>query len=99
MAVAERSAAGTIHERWNQLYTDHYRLAFRVAREHVRNEADAEDAVQKTFIGVYELLDRGTNVDNWEAMITTIAKRAATKERSRSERTDTLEPHLTVDQV
>src|SRR5579859_1238014 len=99
MAVAERPVAESIHERWNQLYTDYYQLALGLARQRVRNQADAEDAAQKTFMGVYEILANGKPVENWEAMIATFAKRAAGKERLVSERADALEPDIEVDQA
>ena len=99
MAVAERAVAESVRDRWNQLYTDYYQLALGLARQRVRNQADAEDAVQKTFIGVYEILATGKSVDNWEAMIATIAKRAAGKERLANERAQALEPDIEVDQA
>ena len=86
MAVAERPSTDALHQRWNQLYADYYQLALATARQRVRDQADAEDAAQKTFIDAYEILARGQEVINWEAMIVTIAKRAAAKERSRAER-------------
>lgn len=91
MAVAERPLTEALHQKWNQLYADYYQLAVRTARQRVRNQADAEDAAQKTFVDAYEILARGQDIANWEAMIVTIAKRAAGKERSREERESELE--------
>jgi len=91
MAVAERLGTNALHQQWNQLYADYYQLALATARQRVRDQADAEDSAQKTFLDAYQILARGENVTNWEAMIVTIAKRAAGKERSRGERQAELE--------
>ncbi len=99
MAVAERPVTDGVHDRWKQLYADYYQMALSLARDRVRNEADAEDAAQKTFIGVYEILAAGKPVDNWAAMITTIVERAAGKERFAGERSQALRPTHPVDQV
>jgi RNA polymerase sigma factor (sigma-70 family) len=86
MAVAERLGTDALHQKWNQLYADYYSLVLKTARQQVRTQADAEDAAQKTFMDAYEILARGQDIADWEAMIVTIAKRTAGKERSRAER-------------
>ena len=97
MAVAERPPTEALHQRWNQLYADYYQLALSTARQRVRDPADAEDAAQKTFMDAYEILARGQEVINWEAMIVTIAKRAAGKERTRADRNAELETSQAVE--
>lgn len=53
----------------------HSRVAFRVAYAVLRNHADAEDAVQETFLKVYKA--RATEVEDWAAWIARIAYRTA----------------------
>ena len=49
---------------FDEIYTDHYRTMFRVAKKMVGNCDDASDIVQEVFIYLYDKLNRGSEVQH-----------------------------------
>jgi RNA polymerase sigma-70 factor, ECF subfamily len=74
IAVRESESA-TAESLWERAVREHSRLAFRVAYAVVRNSADAEDAVQETFLKVYKAKD--VKVEDWAGWVARIAYRTA----------------------
>lgn len=57
---------------FNKLYTDHFDQVKRTAKSFLRNEEDALDAAQDTFLKVYESLDAydgSASVSTWVTQI------------------------------
>jgi|SRR5690554_2790768 len=57
---------------FNKLYTDHYDQIERTAKSFLRNEEDASDAAQDTFLKAYESLDSydgSASVTTWLTQI------------------------------
>jgi RNA polymerase sigma-70 factor (ECF subfamily) len=60
---------------WERAVREHSRLAYRVAHAVLRNAADAEDAVQETFLKAFKA--RGSEVEDWAGWVARIAYRSA----------------------
>ena len=60
---------------FEQAVREHSRLAYRVAFAVLRNAADAEDAVQETFLRAYR--SKSEDIENWAGWVARIAYRAA----------------------
>ena len=58
---------------FNKLYTDHFDMVKRTAKSFLRNEEEALDAVQDTFLKAYESVDTydksASSVSTWLVMI------------------------------
>lgn len=60
---------------WERAVREHSRLAYRVAYAVLRNAADAEDAVQETFLKAFKA--RENEVEDWAGWVARIAYRSA----------------------
>ncbi len=84
-----RTAARDRDEAVESLVKDHARLAYRIAYAVLRNHADAEDAVQETFVRVLRYGGRLANVENPKTWLARIALRVAVgkskRQRQRNE--------------
>jgi RNA polymerase sigma-70 factor (ECF subfamily) len=60
---------------FERIVREHSRLAYRVAYAVLRNQADAEDAVQESFLKI--LRSKSTEVEDWAAWVARIAYRTA----------------------
>ena len=60
---------------WERAVREHSRLAYRVAYAVLRNAADAEDAVQETFLKAFKA--RENEVEDWDGWVARIAYRSA----------------------
>lgn len=60
---------------WDRAVREHSRLAYRVAYAVLRNAADAEDAVQETFLKAFKA--RENEVEDWAGWVARIAYRSA----------------------
>ena len=69
---SESSASGTA---WERAVREHSRLAYRVAYAVLRNAADAEDAVQETFLKAFKAKMSG--IEDWAGLVARIAYRSA----------------------
>ena len=60
---------------WERAVREHSRLAYRVAYAVLRNAADAEDAVQETFLKAFTA--KSGDVEDWAGWVARIAYRSA----------------------
>lgn len=78
-----RAEAETAFE---QVVREHSRLAYRVAYAVLRNAADAEDAVQETFLKAYKAA--GSDVQDWAGWIARVSYRVAVDSTRRRKHED-----------
>ena len=81
-----RTAARGKDEAVESLVNEHARLAYRVAYAVLRSHADAEDAVQETFLRVLRYGGRLASVENPKTWLARIAWRVAVDKSKRQRR-------------
>jgi RNA polymerase sigma-70 factor, ECF subfamily len=81
-----RAAARGRDEAVESLVREHARLAYRIAYAVLRSHADAEDAVQETFLRVLRYGGRLANVENPKTWLARIAWRVAVDKSKRQKR-------------
>jgi RNA polymerase sigma-70 factor, ECF subfamily len=74
---------------FEQVVREHSRLAYRVAYAVLRNSADAEDAVQETFLRAFKAIN--TDVLDWAGWIARVAYRVAMDSTRRRKHVDVAE--------
>ena len=74
---ARTEAAGAAQREWESLLAENARLAFRVARGVLRNDADAEDIAQEALLRAYRRFERLRERTRFRAWLVRISFRLA----------------------
>lgn len=78
-------ASPDAHEAFARIYDRHCAVVRALCRQNAPNDADADDALQETFLRAYRMLDRLTDPDGMRSWLYAIA-RLVCSERRRSAR-------------
>lgn len=92
-AVADGPDARAVGTRTGELFATHGRMVFALCRAVMRDQNDAEDATQATFLSAHEALVRGVVVREPGSWLATIARNEC-RARLRSRRAEPLPLHV-----